>query len=379
MVSQQDTSKLKTPRIAIAVPSANAYSETFIKAHIERLPATLVLHSGLKPTHYGDNKPIVNGRLLMLERGMMKVLKGYRTFLLDGAITRLLKKNKIDVVLAEFGQTAAEMMPICHKAGIPMVAHFHGMDASHYETLDNYKEAYQRIFEQAKAVIVVSKAMRQKLLDLGCPEDKLVVNPCAPDNIFLGNNPTYSKLQFFAVGRFVDKKAPYLTLMAFREVLGKHPSAKLRMAGDGPLLAICQNMVEAWGIKDSVIFLGVISPKQVQVEMQNALAFVQHSIVAHNGDSEGTPVAVLEAGAAALPVIATYHAGIPDVVLDGETGFLVKEKDVQGMALAICRILEESGLAKRLGQAARERVQAHFSMEGHVGRLRETMMTHASC
>ena len=84
---------------------------------------------------------------------------------------------------------------------------------------------------------------------------------------------------------------------------------------------------------------------------------------------DGTPVAVLEASATGLPVVATRHAGIPDVVLDGETGLLVDEGDVEGMAAQMIRLADDPELAARLGRAGRQRVCAEFSMEKSIAGL----------
>ena len=96
---------------------------------------------------------------------------------------------------------------------------------------------------------------------------------------------------------------------------------------------------------------------------------MQHSVRASDGDSEGTPVAVLEAGAAGLPVVATRHAGIMDVVVDGETGLLVDEGDVDGMARCMVQLAREPDVAARLGEKARNHIVAEFSMDDRLGRL----------
>jgi colanic acid/amylovoran biosynthesis glycosyltransferase len=84
-------------------------------------------------------------------------------------------------------------------------------------------------------------------------------------------------------------------------------------------------------------------------------------------------VAVLEAGAAALPVVATIHAGIPDVVIDGTTGFLVPERDVAGMTGRMVALLEDPQLCRRMGEAARDHVRTHFSIEQHIARLQNVI------
>jgi hypothetical protein len=115
--------------------------------------------------------------------------------------------------------------------------------------------------------------------------------------------------------------------------------------------------------------MGVVSHSEVAVTMGQARAFVQHSMRTSYGDSEGTPVAVLEAGASGIPVVATRHAGIKDVVVDGETGLLVDEGDVEGMAECMLRLAEDSALAATLGKAARERISAEFSMDRSISNL----------
>ncbi len=118
---------------------------------------------------------------------------------------------------------------------------------------------------------------------------------------------------------------------------------------------------------------GVLTPLEFQAHLKEACAFVQHSITAYDGDMEGTPVAVLEASAAGLPVISTFHAGIPDVIIDGETGLLCEEHDVDGMAKNMIKILDNFGLAKRMGAAGKKRIKENFSMEKHLGILSEVV------
>jgi colanic acid/amylovoran biosynthesis glycosyltransferase len=358
--------------IAIATTIKSAYSETFIKAQIDLLPAKLVLYNGWLPINYGDNLPITNKYKSKLNQLCKLIFK--RPFF-DTTIdyVSVLKKNKIDVVLAQYGLAGVALMGICNKANVSLVVHFHGFDASTKDVLSRYEKAYREMFVIAKKIIVVSLAMKSKLISLGCPENKIEVFPCGPNSIFFKNEPSFTSNTFFAMGRFVDKKAPYLTLMAFYEVLKEFPETKLRMAGAGQLLNTCKNMVKAWGIEDSVTFLGIITPEETRKEMENALAFVQHSVVADSGDSEGTPVAILEAQAAALPVVSTYHAGIPDVVIDNETGFLGQETDIVEMKEAMIKIIGNKTLAKAMGVKGRNRIRNEFSMDIYINKLRTVL------
>jgi glycosyltransferase involved in cell wall biosynthesis len=215
--------------------------------------------------------------------------------------------------------------------------------------------------------------MKEALLDIGCPDNKLVLNPYGPDHSFFLLNPDLKQKHFVAVGRFVDKKAPYLTIMAFKKVAEKFSDARLIMAGDGYLLNVCRSLSQALGLKDNIVFAGVLNTEEIKVLFENSIAFVQHSSVAENGDSEGTPVAVLEAQAAGLPVISTYHGGIPDVVINEETGLLVEEHDLEGMSQNMIRILQEEGLAQQLGEAGRKRVKKKFTLERHLKIIEEVI------
>ncbi|MEO7522920.1 MAG: glycosyltransferase, partial [Ferruginibacter sp.] len=204
---------------------------------------------------------------------------------------------------------------------------------------------------------------------LGCPVEKLMVNCYGPDNSFFNIIPEFNNQQFVAVGRFVEKKAPEQTINAFKKVVGEFPDARLVMAGDGFLLGPSKALAESLGLQNNIEFPGALSREAVQQLFTRSIAFIQHSVVAKNGDSEGTPVAILEAQAAGLPVISTFHAGIPEVVANEETGLLVEENDVEGMAKNMLRILKEKDLAKALGNAGRKRIGECFSMEKHLSAL----------
>jgi colanic acid/amylovoran biosynthesis glycosyltransferase len=189
--------------------------------------------------------------------------------------------------------------------------------------------------------------------------------------------PEHAPATFLAVGRFVEKKAPLLTLAAFASVWRRYPDARLRMIGSGKLLEACRDLACGLGIGEAVEFVGTQPNDVVAAEMMRVRGFVQHSLVAADGNSEGMPVAILEAGASGLPVVSTRHAGIPEVVDDGTTGFLVDERDVEGMAERMERLLAEPALAGELGRSARRRIEEHFSIESSIARLWEIIRTAA--
>ena len=360
------------PLNCIFQPSVNVVSETFIEAHRERLPGA---HG---PVYLAGGIPHVSGRPVLKQDLFAKTTRKLQRTLLgrswkweiEQAYINALIASKAEVALAEYGPTGIAIRSSCKQLSIPLVVHFHGYDASQESVLQHYVDEYVDLFEQASAVVAVSRAMQQKLRSIGCPDSKLIYSPYGIDcELFGGASPEESEKSLLAVGRFVDKKAPYLTLFAFSKVLERVPEARLKMIGDGPLLGACINLAHGMGISRSVEFMGAQPHDIVMNEMRKVRALVQHSVVAPDGDSEGTPLAILEAGATGVPVVATRHAGIPDVIIEGTTGFLVDELDASGMTRHMVQLLESASLAGDMGAAARAHVNKFYTMEKHIERL----------
>jgi colanic acid/amylovoran biosynthesis glycosyltransferase len=361
------------PTVCIINHDKFAYSETFIRAHIERLPTKVkMLYGSWFPTYDENDQPLVSSNVApRIARSILRrLLRLPPQHFQTKSVRRFLETNKVDAVLTEYGPTGVAVMDVCLAADVPLIVHFHGYDAYERETLGQYSLAYQRMFTKAGALIAVSRDMEQQLLALGAPREKLFYNPCGVDTaLFLGANPSSAPPVFVAVGRFVDKKAPHLTLLAFKQALESCPEARLMMIGDGNLWEACKQLAKTLRLSASVEFLGPRPHMEVAATMRQARAFVQHSLRTSYGDLEGMPVAMLEAGATGLPVVATRHAGIRDAVIEGETGFLVDEGDVEGMAACMIRLAKDPTLAAKLGSAARERICVEFPMEKSINNL----------
>ncbi len=359
--------------ICIVTPYPPATTETFIRGHIERLPAKIVVVHSWPPTI--GNKPVLPFLTRFSYRLRRAVLKESPQIENNAAYVSAFSRHLPQAVLAEYGDVGVNVMEACAHLRIPLIVHFHGYDASVREVLEQNAFTYPKMFEQASALIAVSRAMESKLISLGADPRKVFYNPCGVDcDKFSRADPLHATPTFVAVGRFVEKKGPHLMLRAFALVHEQFSEATLRMLGDGPLLESSIELAKTLRIIDSVTFLGAQPHEVVCEEMRRARAFVQHSLEAANGDSEGTPVGIMEAGASGLPVVSTRHAGIPDVVIEGETGFLVDEGDIAGMAEKMIILAKDPQLAGRLGSAARGRVEDQFSQTVRDNRLWEIIM-----
>ncbi|WP_419180007.1 glycosyltransferase, partial [Aequorivita todarodis] len=345
--------------IAIFTPNQNPYSETFIQAHKNYLKGNIFYYYGK-----GNNIQL-EGKKDLVSNFKRKGLKLYaflfrkgKNYIAKSRIIISLKQNNIEAVLVEYGVHAHHLLPFIKATNLPMVVHFHGYDASRYETVNRCNK-YKEVFHYASKVVVVSKIMKQMILDLGCPNEKIVYNVYGPQPEFEKVKPTFIKKQFIAIGRFTDKKAPYYTILAFKKVLKKHPETTLLIGGDGILYNVCKNLIRVYNLEDNVKLLGVIDPEEYRKHLSESLAFVQHSIRDEEGDMEGTPLAVLEASSAGIPVISTFHAGIPDVIQDNRTGLCCK--------LPLIRTVHSSNISTNLlflillGLAPRELNSAYFT------------------
>lgn len=354
--------------IALLSPNKTSYSETFIQAQKNGLKGTVFYYyDGFVP-----KKLEGEGSIQIPYGNIRKRLGLVFKDVVSESLYRSFKAKRIDVVLAQYGPTGQAVATICEKAGIPLVTHFHGYDASVAEVIKKHRQ-YQDAFRVSKKIIAVSKEMLKDLEALGCPSEKLVYNPCAPRDAFFKVAPRFTSKQFLSIGRFTDKKAPYYLILSLKEVLKTVPDAKLVMVGEGPLLNACVNLVNYLNLGASITFKGACGVDEIMHYMEDSIAFVQHSVTADNGDKEGTPVAVLEASAAGLPVVSSYHAGIQDVVKHGKTGFLVEEHDVKGFSDYMLKLIFDFDLAKRLGLSGQLLVKQSFSMDKHLSILQDTL------
>jgi glycosyltransferase involved in cell wall biosynthesis len=229
------------------------------------------------------------------------------------------------------------------------------------------------------SILAVSRDMRRRLLELGAPEDKVhLVRYGVDTGIFKSSEHKEKGKTFLSVGRFVDKKAPHLTLLAFKNVCTKYPDARLVMGGEGELHEATRNMASALGILSKVDFPGVLSRSEVVRHMQQADIFVQHSLVpkcgSYAGDSEGTPVAILEAMACGMPVVSTNHGGIPDAVQHEEQGLLIEEGDVVGMAYSMCRLLENPRESEAMGMSGRAKIERFYTLKQYIDSLENVLL-----
>jgi len=372
--------------LAIAATSFSQPSETFVRAHvrtIQPLSTVLICQDGRGAEVLGcpvlsniDPYPAPNGAF---ERICNTVRFGWRVKV-DRAVSgvsekrvrEFLKQHKVSHCLAEFGPTGCLLHRATRNADVRLFVHFHGYDATSLPRQSEWRHHYRRLFADAMGVIAPSQFILERLAELGCPHNKLHVSSCGIDPANFKESRRKPG-HILAVGRFVDKKAPLITIRAFAEVASQVQEAHLHMVGEGPLLASATDLAAQLSLAGRITFHGSQPHENVRALLRDASVFVQHSVTAPNGDTEGLPVSILEAMASGVPVVSTRHSGISDVVSEGKTGFLVDEHDVSGMGLSMLRLLKNPSLARRMGQTGAPRIRENFSHDATATRLRRIM------
>jgi glycosyltransferase involved in cell wall biosynthesis len=146
--------------------------------------------------------------------------------------------------------------------------------------------------------------------------------------------------------------------------------------GGGELFEACLILVRSLRLEHCVEFKGILSHEDVAIEMRRARVFVQHSVTTpENGDMEGKPIAVMEAMASGLPVVATRHSGIPELIEDEVTGLLVAEYDIEAMADAMIRLAKDDDLVSRMGRSASKAIHDHPLISHHIEALEKIIDT----
>jgi colanic acid/amylovoran biosynthesis glycosyltransferase len=369
------------------------YSETFIPAQVESLSTYSGFYVGMSRVA-GANSLVSQEKSIVLSDLVSQPAPWKLAFKLTGFAHpgwfREIKKRSPQLVHAHFGLDGVLSLPLAKKLNVPLVVTFHGNDATGMEYKstgrakltdlfqkrgqffrDLYLERRDRLFKSANCFIAVSEFIRSKLVDKGCPSGKILVHYIGVDiDKFTPNLSIQREPIVMFVGRLVEKKGCEYLIRAMAQVQAVMPEIELVVVGSGPLQQrleqLAQNCLKRYR------FLGVQPPEAVKDLMNRSLLLCTPSVTAANGDSEGLPIVVYEAQAMGLPVVGSIHAGIPEAVVHGETGFLAPEKDWETLGKHIVTLLNDVQLRERFSMAGRKRAEQKFSLKSNTAKLEAT-------
>lgn len=359
--------------LAIVIKKYLPLSETFIYEQIKNLRAfkPVILTEKkenldlfpYKPLFSLDSFPKFRIFLEDFQRGM-----GIRSRYFEEVLSR----NKVRLVHAHFGFMGIYILPLCRKLEIPLITHFHGLDVSALLREPFYLSRLRNLFAKGDLFIVVSQAMRKDVEGLGCPPEKISLHYGGIDLDkfkFHPRKPSPGKIRILMCGRLTRGKGFDYGLEAFRQVHNKHKNLELKIIGEGEQRRTLERMIKEANLSPSVTLLGAQPHPRVIKEMENSHLFMLPCLSIKKGHREGVPNVLKEAQASGMPVLSTYHGGIPEVVVEGKSGFLVKEKDRQALAEKLTFLVENPHLWSRWGGEGRKIVEEKFNISKQIGKL----------
>lgn len=285
-------------------------------------------------------------------------------------LAAFLRDQGVQVILAEFGTQALVMARLGNDLGLPVFTYWRGTDASKMLRSRQRVRSYRLMMPRLAGMFSVSQFLLDNLAAHGIHHDNAHVVPSGVDIRRFTPGPKRPG-SFLAVGRMVEKKAPQITLRAFaKAALGR--DAHLTFIGDGPLLHDCRALAATLGVADQVTFTGALPHDQVRQHLLTTEVFLQHSVTAQDGNTEGLPTAIQEALACGCITLSTRHAGIPEAVADGVNGLLVDEWDEDGFAARIAQILDTPDRSA-MSAAARATAEAKFDNDVGLARVEQTI------
>lgn len=276
--------------------------------------------------------------------------------------------NDFDIVHCHFGplgQLGAKLKT----AGIirgKLSTVFHGYDITKY-VRKNGASIYEHLFKTGDLFLPISERWRTELIGLGCPEKKIHVHHMGVDtnkfSFHTRRTKNNGETLLLSVARLVEKKGLEWAIEAVVRIHSDFPTIRYKIAGNGPQKQFLAELIEQHGAEKYIELLGWRSPVEICELMRQADVFVAPSVTASDDDQEGIPVVLMEAMAQGIPIVSTIHSGIPELVQDGKTGFLVPERDVSALAAALARIIETRSAWAIMGKTGREYVEKYFSAD----------------
>ena len=286
---------------------------------------------------------------------------------------RVLKKNRVRLIHARYGLAGVELMKVKKKLGVPMLTSFHGFDLPAKINLrDSYQRKLPTLFRIGDRFTVPSRQMKRLLIRRGCPARKISVQYSGIDlrKFSYKKRPKKTKgIRLLAVARLNEKKGLTYLIKAFKSVHKTYPHSNLVIVGDGPERSKLRSLIKKLNLKKHVKLKGDLPHTKIAKELKRADIFCLPSVTTKEGNQEGIPNAIKEAMASGLPIVATKHGGIPELISQNKEGLLVKERDIQALTSRILKLIENPKMRIAMGKRGRTKIKRFFNSKRQVKKL----------
>lgn len=350
------------------------YTETFIYEQLKRLRAVRPVPFALAVQHE-ERFPFAD-LVRRPRRGPLAWVPGWAERRLAPWVWWGMRRAKARAIHAHFGTAGVRALPYARRLGLPLVVSYYGFDVGFLLRPEQrpdfawYVEGAERLFREAALHLALTEEMRGLLIALGAPPARVEVqrNGCDLQRFAPRARPSGPGMRVLLCGREVEKKGFSYGLAALAQAVREAPeiSAELLGAG-GPLRSALEEQARALGLGERLRFLPVGSSYAEALGRADVL--LVPSVTAADGDREGLPTVIVEAAASGVPAIGTRHAGIPEIIKDGETGLVVEERDVAGLTRALLALARAPARRAGLGAAARALAEAEFDLDALCRRL----------
>jgi colanic acid/amylovoran biosynthesis glycosyltransferase len=247
-----------------------------------------------------------------------------------------------------------------------LVVSFRGYDITWYLQWAG-EHVYDRLFKVVDVFLPNCDYFKQRLIELGAEEKKIVIMRSGIDcSKFIFNTrhlPPDGRIRIVTTGRLVEKKGLEYGIRAVAKSTKLHPNIEYNIIGDGSLKEDLQQLIQELDVGDVVNLLGWKQQQEVVQILNDSQIFVAPCVTSKDNDQEGVPNVLKEAMAMGLPVVSTHHSGIPELVEDGISGFLVAERDVNALAAKLGYLIAHPEVWPEMGAAGRAYVEKHYEIE----------------
>lgn len=282
-------------------------------------------------------------------------------------IIPFLNKSPYDIIHCHYGRNGLKAILLKDLGVIQgkIIVAFHGYDISRYLQVHG-EDVYNYLFSTADLLQPISYYWQQKLIALGCNKTKIIIHHMGIDCnkfTFLFYRSSSAKIRIVSIARLVEKKGLKYGIEAVAKLVSSHPQLEYQIIGDGVLRADLQRLIDQLNVGENVKLLGWREQQELAAIIADADLVLAPSVTSLDGDCEGIPVSLMESMAKGLPVISTYHSGIPELIEDGVSGYLVPEKEVEALATKLNYLLTNPEIGRRMGLAGRKTVETDYNIE----------------
>lgn len=291
------------------------------------------------------------------------------------------------LIHAHFGPAGYDALRLARLARVPLVTSFYGFDLDSLPSRwPKWSRRYRDLFTHGDLFLAEGAHMRDRLIGMGCPEERVLVKHLGADLERLPFQPRRleedGEVRVLLAASFREKKGVPLAVEALGLAVQSDPGMKIRLTiigdarPDNPAeLAEKSRLIELvreYRLEDRVDLLGYRPYSTFLEQLYASHIFMAPSRTASDGDCEGgAPVSLIEASASGMPIISTFHCDIPEVVMDGNSGFLVREGDVEALAERLAFMVRDPGLWEKMGAAGRRHMEEQFDQERQARKLED--------